>query len=292
MKVLLLGATGTIGLPMLKELVAYGHSVVALARSDTAQDQLQNQGAEVVRGDLREPTAWVNTIREVNAVVHVAATFTEDMGEVDRSLVDAMINEAGKSADRLRFIYTGGCWLYGDTQGKQATEATPLNPIPAFAWMVENARRLQDANCFDLNVVHPAMVYDRDGGVFAEFVEQAESGGPVEVWGALETHWPLVHRNDLARAYRLVLEGGTAGEAYNVVSETGVPVGDIARKIMQRFQISSDPVVRSVDDVVAEQGDWAVGPTLDQHMSADRISKQLGWVPEHLDALTAAGLPE
>jgi len=290
MRVLLLGATGTIGSPVLLELVSNGHSVLALARSDAARDKLQNQQADVVRGDLREPSGWVKAVRDVDAIIHVAATFTEDMGGVDRAVVEALINEAAADSVRRRFIYTGGCWLYGDTKGQAVSETAVLNPIPAFAWMVENADRLRQVNCFDLNVVHPAMVYDQDGGVFAKFVEQAEGGGPVEVWGALETRWPVVHRDDLARAYRLVLEGGEAGQAYNVASQAGVSVGDIARAIMRRCQVSGDPVVRSVEDVVAEQGDWAVGPTLDQLMNANRISEQLGWMPEHQDVVAVAGL--
>lgn len=285
MRVLILGATGSIGHPLMKELLENGHSVVALARSPSSEERLRLCNAEVVRGDLRQPGRWAATVQDVDAIIHAAATFTDDMGEVDRALIEALMNQAAKSEIKRRFIYTGGCWLYGATHDRRATESSALNPIAAFSWMVENARTLEEARVFDLNIVHPAMVYDSDGGVFTRFIEKAKRGEAIEVWGSLETRWPLVHRLDLAVAYRLVLERGHSGEAYNVASECGVRVGDIVESILRKYRVFQAPRVRSVQEVVAEHGNWAVGPTLDQQMSADKIAAELGWSPRFSNAV-------
>lgn len=284
MRVLLLGGTGSIGSAVLGQLRARGHAVLALARSSNSERLLREQNVEVLRGDLRSPHAWSGVIQDVEAIVQAAVTFTEDMGTVDRNFVEAMIGAAEKSGCQPRFIYTGGCWVYGETGDEIADENRAFNPIPAFAWMVENAQILMRAGCFSTSVVHPAMVYDREGGVFSRFLSKAERGGPIEIWGSPEARWPLVHRDDLARAYCLVLEQGLNGEHYNVAAEESVPVGKIVSAIASRFRLSSSPIVRSRDEVVAEQGDWAVGPTLDQGMSSRKIRRELGWSPEHCDA--------
>lgn len=102
MRVFVLGASGTIGTPIVDELTRHGHQVVALARSDTTERTLRSQKADVVRGDLRTPLDWAHIVREVDAVIHVAATFSDDMGEVDRKLLGALIGEADQAGREMR----------------------------------------------------------------------------------------------------------------------------------------------------------------------------------------------
>lgn len=285
MRTLLLGATGMIGSALLDELTTNRHSVLALARSHKAARQLAERGVEVLRGDLRDPGPWSRAIHNVDGIVHAACTFTDDMGGIDRRLIEALIAEGRKAGRVLRFVYTGGVWLYGETGDTVATEDSPFNPLPAFSWMIANGNAVLDAPCFHSNIVHPAVVYDRDGGTVSRFLSDAKNGGPIEVWGSLDTRWPLVHREDLARAYRLVLEQGAAGHSYNVAAQEGVPVRRIVAVIAKRFGVASDPLVRSIADMVAEQGAWAMGPALDQQMSAHKLSTTLGWQPQRTDAL-------
>lgn len=281
MRVLMLGATGFIGSAILTELLEHGHSILALVRSNAADQQLVSRGVGVVRGDLREPEKWSKYIHEVDAVIHAAATFTDDMGEVDRRVIEELVAQAQHSPKSIRFVYTGGVWLYGETGDHVATEDTPLNPISSFTWMSENSKYLLSTACFNTNIIHPGMVYVRDGGVFSSLVP---NDGRIEVWGSLETRWPLVHRNDLASAYRIVLEKGIRGESYNVCAEKGVRISSITNVIARRFDLKSNPLVRTVDEVIAEHGEWAEGPTLDQQMSSEKILK-LGWRPKYTDAV-------
>ena len=289
MRIFILGATGTIGEPLAEELAGHGHDLVALARSDESERRLSAKGIAVVRGDLRAPRDWVEVVHEVDAIVHVAATFTDDMGAVDSHLVTALLSEAEGTGHRIRFIYTGGCWLFGETGERVADEATPFAPPPSFAWMVENGDRVLAARHLDAMIVHPAMVYDRESGVLDRFIAGARDEGRIEIWGSPDTRWPVVHRRDLAAAYRLVLEGGSPSEAYCVAAEEGVPVGRIAEALGQRFGLTAEPLVRARDEVIAEQGAWAVGPMLDQQMSGRKIRTELGWTPAYTKILDEIG---
>lgn len=284
--VLLLGGTGLIGSAIADDLIRHGYRVLALARSETSARTLAEKGAEPVAGDLRAPEGWVGSVSEVDAVIQVAGTFTDDMALVDRTVVEALVDAAARRPERLRVLHTGGCWDYGATGDAVADDATPYNPIEPFDLFVENGDRLLAAPGIDGVIVHPAMVYHRDGGAIDDYLEDARAGRRLEIWGAPETRWPVVHREDLATAYRLVLEAGTPGTSYNVAAEEGVVVGQIAAAVARRFGLTSEPVVRSVADLVAEHGIWAIGPTLDQQMSAPRARAELGWKPVNTDILS------
>jgi len=56
--------------------------------------------------------------------------------------------------------------------------------------------------------------------------------------------------------------------------------------IGRRYAVSAEPLVRDVSDVVAEHGDWAAGPAIDQQISGDKAASALGWQPKHTDILS------
>ncbi|MGO9039732.1 MAG: NAD(P)H-binding protein [Steroidobacteraceae bacterium] len=129
MKVLVLGGTGSIGGPVVRELIRAGHEVVALARSAASATAVARIGARPITGDMADPEPWLAAVRNI------------------------------------RFIYTGGCWLYGESDERRATtEATPFDPLPAFAWGVAHCRLVLEAPGIDSVVIHPAMVYLPCGG--------------------------------------------------------------------------------------------------------------------------------
>jgi len=288
MRVLILGGTGFIGEAVVRALVTAGHDVCALARSDGARRTLAALGASPIAGDIRAPEAWAGAVLEVDALIHAAGIFSDEMAEIDARLLQAIEAVAARRSDRLRMLYTGGCWLYGDTGGQIATEESPYNPIPAFRYMVDGVARLQNAAGIAPLVIHPGMTYARGDGVLARFVESARRSGRIEVWGGLDAHWPVVHRDDLADAYRLVLETAPDGETYIAVSEPGVRVGDIVARIQVRFGLDQAPFIRNSKDVMAEHGAWALGPTIDQRLSSQKLRRRLGWRPEHANILDEA----
>ena len=258
---------------------------MALGRSQGSLDTLRNAGATPIAGDIRKPESWVRVVNSVDCVIHAAAVWDDEMGAVDRHLVDTLIDALQRSPKPKRFIYTGGCWQYGETGDAVATEETPFDSIPSFAWAVPTIRKVQEANGVCGMVIHPAMVYERDGGVFSGMVEDAKNLGYVRVIGGEHVRWPLVHKDDLALAYALMMEKGGQGDVYNVATVDGVTVGTIARAIAKRFHADPDPVFRTVESAQAEYGSWAEGYALDQQMSGRKARSELGWKPRHTDVI-------
>jgi nucleoside-diphosphate-sugar epimerase len=282
-RVLVLGGTGSIGSAVLRELAGRGHAVVALARSDAAAAKASGLGAAaVLRGDIAAPAAWVARLPEVDAVVQMASDFASPMRESERRLLDALIP---RLPARVRFIYTGGCWLFGATGDSPATERTAFSPLPTFAWMVPHAREILASRAVHGVVIHPGMVWGDDGGgVFGRFASDAREGRPVRVVGGEAVRWPLVHRDDLAVLYALALEQAPAGESYLGVASEGTPVGRLAWAFAHCFGTRrSAPEIVSADTIASELGEWARGYALDQRLSGAKARQELGWRPVHLD---------
>jgi nucleoside-diphosphate-sugar epimerase len=265
-----------------RHLLRRGHNVLALARSDASAARLVELGAGVLLGNIETPAHWVSSLPDVDAVIHAACDFNSPMAEIDRRLLDALLSRLASQPAKPRFIYTGGCWLFGATGGAIATERTPFSPLAAFAWMVPHLRRVLESPAVDGIVIHPAMVYDANGGVFARFAREAVERAAIRVVGSETIRWSLVHREDLAALYALALERAPARSSYLGVATEGFPVGRIARAFARRFGTPNvEPEVIPADLIAAELGEWARGYALDQRMSDAKARSELGWTPKH-----------
>ena len=210
---------------MVRELVGRGHQLFALARSAASTARLDQIGVTAIAGDIGSPQAWAATLPPLDAVIHMACDFNTDMGAVDRRLLDALLPALAANKQKPRFLYTGGCWLFGATGDDLATEQTPFRPLPAFAWMVPQLQRVLASTEVDGIVIHPAMVYGREGGVFDRFAREAAADETVRVVANEAVRWPLVHAEDLAELYALALERARPGSSYIAAAIEGLPVG-------------------------------------------------------------------
>lgn len=284
MRVFVLGGTGSIGAAVVRELVARGHEVFGLARSAASATKLGEFGAAAVAGSIAAPGSWIEKLAGIDAVIHAACDFSTDMGGIEGRLLDAVLPALARQPNRPRFVYTGGCWLFGATGGGVATEAAPFNPLPAFAWMVPDLQCVLAAPGVDGIVIHPAMVYTPHAGVFDRFAREANAGGAVRVVESEAIRWPLVHSADLATLYALALERAPPGSAYIGAAIEELAVGRIARAFARRFAVRREaPLIVPTDTIAAELGEWARGYALDQRLSGDKARRELGWRPKHLD---------
>ena len=285
MRVLVLGGTGSIGAGVVSALVARQHEVVGLARSNRAAERLAAAGASVLSGDIRQPLGWIDTACDVDAVVQAASAFAADDELVEGRILELLIERLGLRARPQCLLYTGGCWLYGATGDAVATEESAFDPLPAFGWSVAHVNRVRAARHIRGIVIHPAMVYERDEGVFARFKDDLDAQRRVRIVGAEAVRWPLVHRQDIGTLYALALESAEPGAVYNGATVESLPVGTIARAMARRAGVTAPPTIQTMDEAAAELGEWARGYGLDQQMSGAKARRDLGWVPVHPDPL-------
>ena len=214
MKVFILGGTGSIGAAVVQVLQERNHEVYALGRTPESCELLRQAGATPIAGDLRDSNQWIDICDKVDGVIHAAAVWGDEMGNIDHQVVETLLQRLKTYESPKAFIYTGGCWLYGATGDVVATEESAFAPLGSFDWSVPTIKQVLATDNVRGMVIHPAMVYERNGGVFEHIFEDAEKLGYVRVVGGENVRWPLIHRIDLAMVYTLMLEQGKQGFLY------------------------------------------------------------------------------
>lgn len=281
MDVFVTGGTGTIGAAVVKNLISKGCRVIALARSEASADRLRALGASAFPGDLKNPESWVERAASCDAVVHAGATFTDDMGRIDRLSMLSLKQAAKHRKQPLKLVYTGGIWLFPSTTGSQAiTEKTAFAPIPAFRFMAETIRTLSHGTDLNLVVIHPALVCSLTEGPIARMTQALRDGVPFRTSAGPETMWPLVEANDLASLYGLALQHARFRMTLLASSVPGISVGHLASHISARHGAPLEIETAGTGTDQDQQTDFDAGYALSQRVDTAHTRRTVGWEPE------------
>ena len=280
MRVFLTGATGFIGSRIVSELIAAGHQVLGLTRSDGGARWLREAGADVHRGTLENPSSLASGAAQADAVIHTA--FDHDFSnfvancEKDRRVIEAMGGVLAGSNRPL--IITSGTGIGNAEPGRPATENVVdwNHPFPRIA--SERAGAEQAVKGVSVAVVRLPQVHDTmRQGLITPAVEIARAKGGSAYVGDGANRWPAAHVTDVARLYRLALERHETGARYHAVAEGGVPVRQIAEVIGAGLGV---PAVSLTPVEAADHFGWlAPFAGLDLPASSAWTRERLGWEP-------------
>ena len=209
MDVFLTGGTGLVGSALLTALLADGHTVHALARSDASAQALEAAGATVVRGSVEDTGLLAEAARTADGFVHTAATADGDDAARDAALLDAVLPALAGS--NKPYVHTSGVWVHG---AGQIDEDTPFAPPALTDWRLPLDARVRAAADDGVRsiVIAPGIVHGRGLGL-----PNVVKDGPRTEDGALllpgsgEQHWTTVHTDDLARLYVAALTEAAPG---------------------------------------------------------------------------------
>jgi nucleoside-diphosphate-sugar epimerase len=281
MRVFITGGTGLIGSAVVAELLANGHSVLGLARSDASAQALEKADAESVRGDLTSLDVLRESAAKSDGVIHLA--FGNDFSSpeaVAKSLGDEsgalrVLGEALIGTDRPLVTVAGTPWA----TGRPSTEEDPQRTdglVGQRGVSVAGVLALASQGVRSSAVRMPRTVHSNGYGGFAGLLTQiARQSGVSGYPGDGTQRWPAVHALDAAVLFRLALDLAPAGTSWHAVADEGDAVRDIAAVIGRRLGL---PV-----EAVPQETYGPLGPIFasDQPSSSTHTRQALSWEPTH-----------
>jgi nucleoside-diphosphate-sugar epimerase len=286
MRVFITGASGHIGSAVVPELLAAGHEVVGLARSDASAAALTAAGALVRRGDLDDLQGLQQAAAAADGVIHLAfkhdLAFSGDFAgaaAADLRAVEA-IGAALERSGKPFVITSGTLLLPRAAPGRIATEEDRLDSGPRAD--SENAviamadRGVRSSVIRLAPTVHSSL--DRHGFV-PSLIAMARKNSVAAYVGDGANRWPGVHTLDAAHLYRLAVEAAPAGSRLHGVADEGVRFREIAEAIGRGLGV---PAVSITAEQAAQQlGFLAAFAQLDNPTSSAQTRARLGWRPAH-----------
>ncbi len=281
MRVFVTGATGNIGSVVVKELIAAGHQVLGLCRSDAKAAGLAAAGAEVHRGSIEDLDSIRSGAARSEGVIHLA--FNHDFSKFVANCED----------DRRVIAALGGV-LAGSDRPLLVTSGTPIaNTVPGQPAREDNATVGSDrhpraaseeaaaslgADGVNVVVVRLPQVHDPvTQGLITPLIGMYREKGVCAYVGDGFNRWPAAYLLDVARLYRLAIEKAEPGAKYHAVAEEGVPMREIAETIARRLKLP----VRSIapEESPAYFGWLSMFAGYDMPASSEQTRRKLGWEP-------------
>jgi nucleoside-diphosphate-sugar epimerase len=226
------GGSGFIGGRLIERLLADGHEVRALARSQSAAERVRARGAEPVEGDLADPAAMRAGAEGCELAFHAAATLG-DWGtpeEFERGNVDGTRNalRACAEAGVRRFVHVGTeAALLAGRPLVDVDETAPLRPDSPALYGATKARAEQavlaaNSETFETVVVRPRFVWGvGDTTLLPVMVEMVRSGRFAWIGGGRH-RTSTTHVDNTVEGLVLGATRGRPGNAYFVTD--GEPV--------------------------------------------------------------------
>ena len=293
MRVFVTGGTGHSGSYIIPELIAAGHEVTGLARSDTSAAALSTQGAKVRRGSLEDLDGLKEAAADSDGVIHVAHRQdllpSGGMDAVAAAELPVMLAYGEALAGTGKPLVAAGSIGSAGNLGRPATEEDPALPSGDEHKGTLRARNVVERAVVDLaergvrssTVRLPPIAHsttDRAGflpGLIALAKEKGFAGYPgdgANLWGA-------VHIRDVAALFRLALEKGPAGRYWHASEGEGTPFREIAEAIGSRLGLPAMSVPVDVLMLPGYFGMFTNLVTMDLPATNLITRQTLGWEP-------------
>jgi nucleoside-diphosphate-sugar epimerase len=224
MRVLIVGC-GYVGLPLGAGLVRLGHEVCGVTRSAQNHAALKACSIQPFMADIAQrpdldklplPFDWVvNTVSSSRGGIE---EYKQVYWQGTRHLIDWL-----SAAPPQKFVYTSSTSVYGQTDGSQVKESSPVEPVSETGRILAATEKLLlDAareKKFPAVILRVAGIYGPGRGrLFLQYLkDQARRAG--RGGGLLN----MIHRDDVVNCIIAALKNGHAGEVYNAVDDEPVP---------------------------------------------------------------------
>ncbi|KAK8854561.1 hypothetical protein IAR55_003300 [Kwoniella newhampshirensis] len=290
-KIFVTGGTGWTGSHVVPELLAHGHQITAIARSDATAKKLEDQGVTVLRGSLEDLDVLSKGAAGADAVIHMGyihdfTQYGKKSADVDLAAIRALATPL-EGTNKLLVVTSGtGSTFTPRPLETQAAVDLPVNPrgrgeVLALSFVEKGVRVI--------NVRLPFTVHGPgDIGFVKLLVNAAKEKGFSAYVDEGENVWPAVHVNDAARLFRLAVETPasrfpSSGLALHGVGDEGIPTKEIARKIGEKLGVETKSIPKA--EAIAHFGFVGMIFGLGCNPSRALTTEWTGWEPKEVGLL-------
>ncbi|BAX94901.1 SDR family oxidoreductase [Mycobacterium shigaense] len=298
MRIFVTGASGGIGSAVVTHLIAAGHHVVGLARSESSAARISRLGAEPLRGDVADLDVLQKAI-DADGVAYLAFSHDFTLPQDFNSTGDAVGDEArAVAAIGEALVETGKPLVLANgtpaAPGRPSTETDPFmteGPVAGRGRTGQFVVDLAERGVRSSVVRLPRSVHDAGGryGFASLLIQAARRSGVSAYVGDGTQRWLAVHREDAAALFRIALEEAPPGSVLHAVGDEGDPMRAIAEVIGRRLGV---PVASAPAE---DFGPLGAIFAADQPSSSALTRQRFDWAPTHpslLEDLEIGDYPE
>ena len=253
MKILITGASGQIGSYVLERFVDRC-DVIGIDLKPCPIKDLK----DLVQGDLRNYEFVREIVRDIDAVIHLAAqvsvenSWNDPVYDAENNII-ATINLLKVCSEHGvdRFVYISSAAVYGNPRYVPIDEEHPKNPISPYGvsklageyYCRVFSDKIHTVIIRPFNVFSARMNPNNPySGVIAKFIYRAKQGLPPIIYGDGKQTRDFVHVKDVVDFMEIALKRGENGEAYNVGTGREISILELARIIMDIAGINDKPI--------------------------------------------------
>lgn len=237
-RIFVTGASGRIGLRLVRELAAEGHSVVGLARSAEGVQAVQAAGAQALQGDMQAGPVLDQGLDGAEIVYHLAGGIRgkgrESADVINRQGMESLLAAVDRvgTGSMEALLFTSSSAVYGDRGGLVVGEDLPLQPDTLYGESKMAAEQLlrqaAESRGVPARIVRLAAVY---GEGFPFMLVDLIKAGRARLPGEGRNYVPTIHVDDAIKGLRLVVEKGQDGRVYNLADSEPVILREFYGKV-------------------------------------------------------------
>jgi nucleoside-diphosphate-sugar epimerase len=287
MNIFIAGGSGTIGIPLVRALIAAGHPVTAMTRSTSRQDDLKRMGASVVVADALNREAVIAAVRAAHPthVIHQLTALPKsgprrpaDVEATNRLRIDGTryLLEAAIHAGARRFL--AGSYAVLAPRGT----VTPLTGNAAAAAVESMEQQVLEATAqgsIEGVILRYGMFYGLEAPSTVAMIEMIRKRR-LPVIRNDASQLPIIHLEDAMSATLRALDTAPAGSIYDIVDDQSVSVSEIVEAIAE-YTNSAKPfkvpawLPRLVSPYMARM------TSVRLPLSNAKAKMELGWRPKY-----------